>query len=74
MVYLMAPGKKSSLVEAVRKARLCTSSLKAFTELKIKKVVFPLMRGWQRYVLLEKILNSLPCSFCEVLTDRVMCC
>lgn len=60
-------------MEAVRKARLCTLSLKFFTDLKMKKkktkiVVLPLMCGWQRYVLLEKILNSPPCCFCKVLT------
>jgi len=68
----MASGKRSPPVEAVRKARLCTSSLQSFRELKKKKkeiVVLPLMCGWQRYVLLEKILNSPPC---RVLTDHVM--
>lgn len=32
------------------------------------------MCGWQRYVLLEKILNSPPCCFCEDLADHVTWC
>lgn len=67
----MAPGKRGPLVEALRKAGLHASELKKENNRK-KVVALPLMCGWQRHVLLEKILNSLPCCFCEILTHCVM--
>lgn len=65
-------------MEALGKAGLRASSPKCLRELKKenkqkkKVVVLPLMCGWQRHVLLEKILNSPPCCFCEVLIHCVM--
>lgn len=72
----MAPGKRSPLVEARGKAGLRASSPECLRELKKENkknvVALPLMCGWQRHVLLDTILNSPPCCFCQVLTHCVM--
>lgn len=72
----MDPGKRSPLVEVLRKARLCASSRKCLRELKKeskkKKSTSASSDVWVAEArTFEKILNS-PCCFCEVLTCCIM--